>query len=125
MSYDIETPVQRDCQKAYTNAGAFVFKTHGDQYSRTGIPDLVGCVPTDEQTLRQMLDAGWFKDRKIGIFLAIETKRPADINKMDARRRAQEIVGKEIRNAGGLWFVSADPTEVEAIIKMLKGELNS
>lgn len=118
-----ETPIQRRCQKVLLNGNAFVFKTHGDMYTRKGISDLIACVPTTEKDIRQMLNEGWFKDGKIGIFLAIEVKTPKKINVMDDERIAQEIVGKEIKRAGGLFFVVDDDEMVEALLKKIKGEL--
>jgi hypothetical protein len=121
---ELESKLQRRCQKILKDNGAFVFKTHADMYSRVGIPDLVSCIPTDENTIRKLLEAGWFKDKKIGLFVAFECKREGELNLFDDRRRAQEIVGKEIKNAGGIWHAIDDSDIVEAIVSMLKGELN-
>lgn len=120
---ELENKLQRRCQKILKDGGAFVFKTHGDMYSRTGIPDLVSCIPVTEDILRKMLDDGWFKDRKVGIFVGLECKRVGKLNVFDDRRKAQEIVGGEIKNAGGIWFAIDDSDIVEAIIKTTKGEM--
>lgn len=120
---ELESKLQRRCQKILKDGNAFVFKTHGDMYSRIGIPDLISCIPVDEENLRRMLDDGWFKDRKIGIFVGFECKREGELLVFDDRRKAQEIVGNEIKNAGGLWFAIDDSEFVEAILKMTKGEL--
>jgi hypothetical protein len=120
---ELESKLQRRCQKTLKDGGAFVFKTHGDMYSRVGIPDLVACIPTDENALRKLLDDGWFKNNKIGLFVAFEVKRVGKLDLFDDRRKAQEIVGKEIKNAGGIWFAIDDSDVVEAIMKTLKGEL--
>lgn len=120
---ELESNLQRRCQQILKNGGAFTFKTHGDMYSRVGIPDLVSCIPVTEDVLKKMLDDGWFKDRKIGIFVGLECKRPGKLNVFDDRRRAQEIVGNEIKNAGGIWFAIDDSDIVHAIIKTTKGEM--
>ena len=120
---ELESKLQRRCQKILKDGGAFVFKTHGDMYSRVGIPDLVSCVPVDEDTLRKMLDDGWFKNRKVGVFVGFECKREGKLLVFDDRRKAQEIVGKEIKNAGGIWFAVDDSDTVEAILKTMKGEM--
>ena len=120
---ELESKLQRRCQKILKDGGAFTFKTHGDMYSRVGIPDLVSCIPVDEINLKKMLDEGWFKNRKIGIFVGLECKREGKLNVFDDRRKAQEIVGNEIKNAGGIWFAIDDSDIVEAIIKTMKGEL--
>lgn len=117
---ELESKIQRRCQKLLKDDGAFVIKTHGDMYSRVGIPDLVACVPSTEETIHKMLDEGWFKDNKIGIFVGIEVKRADRLNELSD---AQEIVGGEIQRAGGLWFAVDDSELVEAIIHKLKGEL--
>lgn len=121
---ELESRLQRRCQKILKDGGAFVFKTHGDMYSRKGIPDLVSCIPTTEENLKNLLEAGWFKDKKIGIFVAFECKREGELGIYDDRRRAQEIVGKEIKNAGGIWFAVDDSDMVDAILSMLKGDIN-
>lgn len=120
---ELESKLQRRCQKILKDGGAFVFKTHGDMYSRIGIPDLVSCIPVTEDVLRKLLDDGWFKDNKIGIFVGLECKRQGKLDTFDDRRRAQEIVGKEIKNAGGIWFAIDDSDVVYAILKTMKGEM--
>ena len=120
---ELENKLQRRCQKILKDSGAFVFKTHGDMYSRIGIPDLVSCIPVTEDVLRKMLDDGWFKDNRVGIFVGLECKRVGKLNVFDDRRKAQEIVGGEIKNAGGIWFAIDDSDIVEAIIKTTKGEM--
>lgn len=120
---ELESKLQRRCQKILKDNGAFVFKTHGDMYGRVGIPDLVSCIPVTEDVLRNMLDAGWFKERKIGLFVAFECKRAGKLDVFDDRRRAQEIVGSEIKNAGGIWFAIDDSDIVEAVIGTTKGEM--
>ena len=52
---ELESRLQRRCQKILKDGGAFVFKTHGDMYSRKGIPDLVSCIPTTEKNLKNLL----------------------------------------------------------------------
>lgn len=120
---ELESKLQRRCQKILKDGGAFVFKTHGDMYSRIGIPDLVSCIPVTEDILRKLLDDGWFKDNKIGIFVGLECKRQGKLDTFDDRRKAQEIVGKEIKNAGGIWFAIDDSDVVYAILKTMKGEM--
>lgn len=120
---ELENKLQRRCQKILKDGGAFVFKTHADMYTRRGIPDLISCIPASEERIRTLLEEGWFKNNKVGLFVAFECKRPGEINVFDDRRRAQEIVGKEIMDASGIWFVIDDSDAVEAVLKTLKGEL--
>ena len=115
-----EARLQRRCQQIVKDNGAFVFKTHGSMYTRAGIPDLVACVPTEIETLKKMLDDGWFKNNKIGIFVGLELKKE---NHLKDLSQAQEIVGNEIKSAGGIWFAIDDSDLVYAIIKTLRGEM--
>lgn len=119
---DLESILQRKCQKLLTDNGAFVFKTHADEYSRRGIPDLVACIPVTKEALEKMLADEWYINNKIGLFVAFETKREKDMNYIDTRRRAQQIVAKQIKNSGGLAFFVCDTGDVKAIIDLCKGE---
>lgn len=123
MATELESKLQRRCQKILKDNGAFVFKTHGDMYSRVGIPDLVSCIPVTESTIKKLLDDGWFKNNNVGVFVGFECKRAGKLDVFDDRRRAQEIVGKEIKEAGGIWFAVDDSDVVLAIVKTLKGEM--
>lgn len=120
---ELENKLQRRCQKILKDGGAFVFKTHGDMYSRRGLPDLVCCIPSNTETIKKLLDEGWFKDEKVGIFVGFEAKRAGQLDVYDDRRKAQEIVGNEIKNAGGIWFAIDDSDLVDAVLQKVKGEL--
>ena len=117
---ELESRLQRRCQNAVKEAGGFVFKTHGSIYTRAGIPDLVACVPTTKENLQKMLDDDWFQDGKIGLFVSFEVKRENELNQVSD---AQRIVGKEIRNAGGLWYAIDDSDLVKAMMKTIEGEI--
>lgn len=117
---ELESKIQRRCQQIIKDEGGFVFKTHGDMFTRAGIPDLVACIPATKETLEEMLRDNWFKDNKIGVFVGLEIKR---LNQLEDVSKAQEIVGKEIQNAGGIWFAIDDSDIAHAIIKTLKGEI--
>lgn len=119
---ELESKLQRRCQKILRENGVFVFKTHGDFYMRVGIPDLVACIPIDIDTLQKMIDEKWFKDNKVGVFLGLEIKRENQLNDVSD---AQRIVGKEITNAGGLWYAIDDSDIVEAIIEYVKGNIQN
>lgn len=117
---ELESKIQRRCQKILSDNGAFVFKTHGDIYMKKGIPDLVCCIPTDLETIHKLKDDGWFKDNQVGIFVGFEIKRK---NLLGDVSDAQRIVGKQIENAGGIWYAVDDSDVVEAIVETLKGRL--
>lgn len=118
-SAELESKLQRRCQKIISDHKAFVFKTHGDMFSRVGMPDLVACVPTTKETLQKMLDDGSFEGKEIGIFVGIELKRKNRLNELS---KAQEIVGREIKKAGGLWFAFDDSDLVLALMEKMRGE---
>lgn len=120
MKKELESKVQRKCQALIKENGGFVFKTHGDIYTRPGIPDLIACIPTNVERLKTLIDQGWFKDGKIGIFVGFEIKRE---NKLNEVSDAQKIVGAEIQKAGGMWYATDDPDLVDGICKLLKGEI--
>lgn len=119
---ELESKIQRRCQKILSDNGAFVFKTHGDMYMKKGIPDLVCCVPTDIGTLYKLQEDGWFQNNntKIGVFVGFEIKRK---NLLGDVSDAQRIVGKQIENAGGIWYAVDDSDIVEAVVETLKGRL--
>lgn len=117
---ELESRLQRRCQEIIKQSGAFVFKTHGDIYTRAGMPDLVACVPTDIEALKKMIDEDWFKNNKIGVFVGLEIKRKGELSNLS---KAQEIVGREIQEASGLWAAIDDSDLVHALLKKLEGKL--
>lgn len=117
---ELESRLQRRCQDAIKAAKGFVFKTHGSIFTRTGIPDLVACIPTTKENLQKMLDNNWFEDGKIGLFVSFEIKRENELNQVSD---AQRIVGKEIRDAGGIWYAVDDSDLVQAMIKTIEGKM--
>lgn len=119
---ELENKLQRRCQQIMKDGESFVFKTHGSMYTRAGIPDLVACVPVTLETLLEMMKDDWFKNDKIGIFVSLEIKRADHLNELS---KAQEIVGREIVNAGGIWLAIDDSDVVEGIMKTMRGELCS
>lgn len=116
---ELESRLQRRCQSILKDKQAFVIKTHGDIYGRVGIPDLIACVPIDKDRLLDLVNEDWFKDGKVGLFVSFELKREGHLKDVS---RAQEIVGKEIKDAGGLWFAIDDSELLEYLIDKLKGD---
>lgn len=116
---ELESKLQRRCQSVLKDKRAFVFKTHGDIYGRVGIPDLVACLPIKKDRLLELMNEDWFKNNEVGIFISFEIKRE---NHLKDVSRAQQIVGKEITDAGGLWFAIDDSELLEFLIDKLKGD---
>ena len=93
-----EASIQRRCQSIIRRYGGYVFKNNGNLFTETGRPYLVGCVNVQ--------------------FVAIELKRVGHLNEVSD---AQKIVGKKIKDAGGIWIATDDPLVVEALCVKLTG----
>ena len=93
----------------------YVYKNAQNMYTEKGRPDLTACVPTTLKTLSKIFG----ENAEIGIFIGIEMKRPGLV---DDTSTAQEIVGRQIKKAKGLWFAIDDPDIIEALmIKLTEG----
>lgn len=67
----LESSVQRAIQKFWRRVmKGWVFKVHGNEFTGSGIPDLVGCVPIT--ITKEMVGL------TVGIFVALEAKRDED-----------------------------------------------
>jgi len=87
-----EAKIQRECQEEIEDAGGYVVKLHGSQYTSAGTPDLLACVN------------GWF--------YAFETKRPGE---QPTRLQVSRLT--EIWLAGGLGYV----VESRSVVRDLLG----
>lgn len=87
----------------------YVYKNNQNMYTEKGRPDLTACIPTTLKTLEKLFG----ENAKIGIFVGIEMKRPGLV---DDTSTAQEIVGRKIKKANGLWFAIDNPDIVEALM---------
>lgn len=93
---DTETKLQQKCQRIIRNYGGYCFKNNGNMFTEAGRPDLVACVK--------------------GKFIAIELKKEGKLNEVS---EAQKIVGKKIKDAGGIWLATDDADVVEALMMRL------
>ena len=93
-----EASIQRRCQSIIRRYGGYVFKNNGNIFTETGRPDLVACLN--------------------GHFIAIELKRTGHLNEVSD---AQKIVGKKIKDAGGIWIATDNPLIVEALCVKITG----
>ena len=76
-------------------------------YTERGRPDLTACIPTK------------IGDKTYGLFVGIELKRPGHLNGVS---EAQQVVGRAIQKAQGIWILSDDPDYIEDFItKMVEG----
>lgn len=115
---ELESAIQRRAQKVFREHGSYVFKTHGDIYSKVGIPDLVACVPVTVKELRNHLSK-LDPECKIGLFVTAEMKREGHLNEVSD---AQFVVGKEIENAGGCWGAYDNTETLAKALDILQGK---
>ena len=112
-----ERKTQEKTMKVIQNYGGYVYKNNQNMYTEKGRPDLTACVPTTLKNLEKLFGS----NAKVGIFLGIEMKRPGLV---DDTSTAQEIVGRKIKKAKGLWFAIDDPDVVEALMIKLTEDLD-
>lgn len=113
---DRERKVQEKTMKIVRKYDGYVYKNAQGLYTEKGRPDLTACIPVKLSTLEKLFG----KDAEIGIFVGIELKRDKDgYDTSDA----QEIVGRKIKEAKGLWFSTDDCDLVEALMIKLRGEV--
>lgn len=114
MSTERESRVQEKTMSVIRKYGGYVYKNAQNIYTEKGRPDLTACVPTDLKTLAKLFG----EDTKVGIFLGIELKRDGHLNEVS---NAQNIVGRKIKKANGLWFAIDNPDIIEALMIRLTG----
>lgn len=107
-----ERNIQKSMMTIIKKYGGYVYKNAQNMYTEKGRPDVSACVPVKISDLAEIFGA----DNEIGIFIGIEVKR--DKSTYDATE-AQEIVGRKIKAAKGLWFALDDPGVVEALMLKL------
>lgn len=115
MATERERRVQEKIIRVVRQHEGYVYKNAQNMYTEKGRPDLTACVPATLGALEKMFG----KDAEIGVFVGLEVKRDKDGSY--GSTDAQEIVGKQIKKAKGLWFVVDDPAIVEALMVRLKG----
>ena len=104
----LESKVQQDVMKRLRKLGCYVDKNAQNMYTEKGRPDLTACVP-----VKMANDIR-------GLFVGIELKRPGHLNGVS---EAQEVVGRAIVKAGGIWILSDNADYIEKYIKFIQ-ELN-
>lgn len=107
----LESKVQQEVLKRLRKLGCYVYKNAQNMYTEKGRPDLTACVPIEVD------------GRQYGLFLGIELKRPGRLNGVS---EAQEVVGRQIRKANGLWILSDSPEYIEQyVINLQRGNKNA
>jgi len=100
-----EKDVEKDVRTALKKACVWHWKHWGGGFSGSNIADVLGVLPVKVQDL---VDAGV---EEVGVFLAIELKRPGKRPTKD-----QEDWGKDVRAARGIWMWADN---VEKVVREL------
>lgn len=104
-----ESKVQQRVMAIVRRHGGYVYKNAQNMFTEKGRPDLTACVPT---TIKKLIEQ-FGEDATIGIFVGIELKRDGHLGEVS---EAQEIVGRQIKKASGLWLAIDDPKVIEALM---------
>ena len=104
-----ERKVQERTMKIVRKYGGYVYKNAQSMYTEKGRPDLTACVPTTLKTLTEI----YGEDAKIGLFVGLEIKRDGHLGEVSD---AQEVVGRSIKKANGIWIAIDDTDLVEALM---------
>ena len=112
-----EHKVQEKTMRVIRKHGGYVYKNAQNMYTEKGRPDLTACIPTTLGKLEEMFG----KDAEVGVFVGIELKRDGHLGEVS---EAQQIVGRQIKKAKGLWLAIDNPDIIEALIVRLKKEEN-
>lgn len=112
MATERERKVQEKTMRVVRKYGGYVYKNAQNMYTEKGRPDLTACVPATLKKLVEMFG----EDYKVGVFVGIELKRDGHLGEVS---EAQQIVGRQIQKASGLWFAIDDPDVIEALMVRL------
>ena len=112
---ELESKTQKAAMNLLRHNKAYVYKNAQGLYTERGRPDLVACVPIKISQLKQLYQ----DDDTVGLFMGIEMKRPGEINNTSI---AQEIVGRQIQNCGGIWFPLDNIDNLKHILQKLLGD---
>ena len=113
-----ERKTQEKTMRVIRKYDGYVYKNAQNMYTEKGRPDLTACIPTTVKKLRELFgDNG-----KVGIFLGIEMKQPGALNNVSI---AQDIVGKQIKKANGIWLAIDDADVIEALMLKFMEDSNN
>ena len=112
MGTERERKVQERTMRVVKKYGGYVYKNAQNMYTEKGRPDLTACVPTTLGKLEKVFG----KDASIGVFVGIEIKRDGHLGEVS---EAQQIVGRQIKKANGIWLAIDDATVIEALMMRL------
>lgn len=112
MALEKEQIVQKRVMDVVRKYGGYIYKNPQNIYTEKGRPDLTACIPVKINKLIELFG----KDATIGLYVGIEMKR---LGHLDEVSPAQIIVGKQIKDHGGLWFAVDNADLVEALMLKL------
>lgn len=111
-----ERKVQEKTMRIIRKYNGYVYKNAQNMFTEKGRPDLTACIPTTLGKLEEMFG----KDAEVGLFVGIELKRDGHLGEVS---EAQQIVGRKIKAAKGLWLAIDDPDVIEALmLRLIKEE---
>lgn len=112
-----ERKTQEKTMRVIRKYGGYVYKNAQNMYTEKGRPDLTACVPVTLKTLLKIFG----EDATIGVFMGIEMKRPGLVENTS---KAQEIIGRQIKDAAGMWFAIDDPDIIEGLLMKFTEDKN-
>ncbi len=109
-----ESKVQKSCMNIIRRYGGYVYKNAQSTFTEKGRPDLCACIPVSIDKLIELFG----KDATVGVFVGIELKREGHLAEVS---EAQQIVGRKIQEAHGMWFAIDNPKLVEGLMIKFRG----
>jgi len=104
-----EVKVQQKAIRNFRKYGAYVYKNAQNMFTEKGRPDLAACVPVSIKKLAELFG----EDAIIGLFVGIELKRDGHLGEVS---EAQQIVGRAIKKASGIWLAIDNADVIEALM---------
>ena len=104
-----ESKVQKKIMDVIRDHGGYVSKNPQSIYTERGKPDLTACIPVTVGRLRKMYP----DDKVVGLYVGLECKQK---NLIDDTSLGQEVVGRQIKKAGGIFLPIDDPMIILALI---------
>lgn len=111
-----ERKVQEKAMRIFKKYKCYCYKNAQNMFTEAGRPDVAACVPV---TVKQLLDL-YGEDAEVGIFVGVELKRDGKLGNVST---AQQIVGRAIKRAKGIWLAVDDANIIEALLVKLQGEI--
>lgn len=111
-----ESKLQEKIIRIIRREEGYVYKNAQNMYTEKGRPDLTACIPTTVRKLEELMGP----DAEVGIFVGIELKRDGHLGEVST---AQEIVGRQIRKAKGIWLLVDDADVIEALMMRYKDDV--